>query len=61
VQPRALDPVTLAEAIWQLASDSKRRLIMSEAASHSVKERFSLEGYVKRLHDLIENASNQSS
>ena len=61
VQPRALNPSTLAEAIWDLASSPDKRAAMSLAASESVKERFSLEGYVKRLHELIEKASAHSS
>lgn len=61
VQPRALAPSALADAIWDLASSKEKRMAMSQAASRSVKERFSLEGYVKRLHELIDKAANQSS
>jgi glycosyltransferase involved in cell wall biosynthesis len=60
VQPRALDPSTLANAIWELVSSPEKRAAMSEAGIKSVRERFSIEGYVKRLHELIEVASNQS-
>ncbi len=58
VQPRALNPSTLAEAIWDLIMSPEKLQSMGSAASQSVKERFSLDGYVSRLHSLIDHASS---
>lgn len=48
--PLAMDPINVANAIWELSNSPEKLNSMSYAGHASVKERFSIDAYIKSFH-----------